>query len=227
MTGISSLLRLSLMLCFCNSQIDTMKIKMIRKPNANNDLVELDCETNYQDYGVYWIRQNNAYHPRFILYVNSRSQLAKKIPGYEVAKSGNTYKLKVQNFTNKDEGIYNCIVLYNQILYFSSGLPVFLPVRTTPAPTTQRHAPDTPHPNHQDITNECNELSDDKIADPFDGLKIPCNPYIWIPLSGGCFLLLITLIIIITVCSDPRRRRRRCQCKRPLNGTNGKPIMPR
>lgn len=228
MDRVSSLLVLSLILCCCSSQIKTMKIKMISKsPESINARVEMDCEVTHPDVGVYWIRQSYSHNPHFILYANSRSQLAPGEQTYEISRSGNTYKLIVKRFKNGDEGIYHCIVLRNQQLYFSAGLPVFLPVRTTPAPTTQRPAPETPNSNNQHITSEPDKCSDITIAEPFGNLMLPCDPYIWIPLSGGCFLLLITLVITITVCCDPRRRRRRCQCKRPLNGTNGKPTMPR
>ncbi|XP_015278213.1 PREDICTED: T-cell surface glycoprotein CD8 alpha chain-like [Gekko japonicus] len=227
MARVSSLLRLSLILCYCSSQINTMKIKMVSKPEAINARVELDCETKYPDHGVYWIHQNNSKEPKFILYIKSRPQSVPNDQPYDISKSGNTYKLIVKAFKKQDEGIYNCIVLHNQVLHFSPDLPVYLPVRTTQAPTTQRRAPETPNPNNQHITNGPNKCSDATVTVPYDGLMLPCEPYIWMPLSGGCFLLLITLVITITVCCDPRRRRRRCQCKRPLNGTNGKPTVPR
>ncbi|KAL8176259.1 UNVERIFIED_CONTAM: hypothetical protein K2H54_027353 [Gekko kuhli] len=174
---------------------------MVSKPEAINARVELDCETKYPELGVYWIHQNkNNKEPNFILYINSRSQSVPNNHHYEISKSGSTYKLIVKAFKNQDEGIYNCIVLRNQVLYFSPDLPVFLPVRTTQAPTTQRHAPETPYPNNRHITNGPNKCSDVTIADPYDGLMLPCEPYIWIPLSGGCFLLLITFVVTITVC---------------------------
>nr|XP_056720571.1 T-cell surface glycoprotein CD8 alpha chain [Euleptes europaea] len=214
---------------YCSSQINSMKIKMISKPpEAIDSRVELDCEADFSESGVYWIRQNNGHNPHFILYVNSRSQVTSNDrQDYEVSKSGNTYKLIVRRFKKKDEGIYNCMIFRNQYLHFSSGLSVFLPVRTTQAPTTQRHAPETPNTNNHQFTNEPSKCPDVTLADPYGGLVVPCNPYIWIPLSGGCCLLLISLVITMIVCCDPRRRRRRCQCKRPLNGTNGKPSIPR
>ncbi|XP_060111900.1 T-cell surface glycoprotein CD8 alpha chain isoform X2 [Heteronotia binoei] len=228
MVRVSSILRLSLILCYCSSQIITMKIKMISKPpEAINARVELDCEAKYSDAGVYWILQKNDHSPKSILYVSSRSKPVPDNQDYEISKSGSSYKLTVKAFKAKDEGIYSCSVLHNQALHLSKRLPVFLPVTTTPAPTTQQHAPKPLNPNDRHITSEPNKCSENTVTDPYDGLMLPCDPYIWIPLSSGCFLLFITLVITFTVCCDPRRRRRRCQCKRPLNGTNGKPTMPR
>lgn len=98
-----------------------------KSPESINARVEMDCEVTHPDVGVYWIRQSYSHNPHFILYANSRSQLAPGEQTYEISRSGNTYKLIVKRFKNGDEGIYHCIVLRNQQLYFSAGLPVFLP----------------------------------------------------------------------------------------------------
>ncbi|XP_054850649.1 T-cell surface glycoprotein CD8 alpha chain-like isoform X2 [Eublepharis macularius] len=229
MASFSSLLRVSLILCYCTSQFNAMKIKMINKaPQDINARVELDCETSFPDAGVSWMLQRNDRSLHSILYINSRSRVTpENTPNYEATRNGNTYKLIVKKFKNQDEGIYYCIVFRNQVIHFSSGLSVFLPVRTTQAPTTQRRGPEEPNINNPHITSEPKKCSDATVPNPHESLMFRCDPYIWIPLSGGCFILLITLVITLTVCCDPRRRRRTCQCKRPLNGTNGKLTVPR
>ncbi|XP_053886303.1 T-cell surface glycoprotein CD8 alpha chain-like isoform X2 [Malaclemys terrapin pileata] len=58
---------------------------------------------------------------------------------------------------------------------------------------------------------------------PKKGLGLSCDFYIWVPLTSACLLLLIALLATITVCQKTRRRR--CKCKRPMNGSNGKPSM--
>ncbi|KAG6925384.1 CD8a molecule [Chelydra serpentina] len=59
---------------------------------------------------------------------------------------------------------------------------------------------------------------------PKKGMDLSCDFYIWVPLASACLLLLIALLATITVCQKTRRRR--CKCKRPMNGSNGKPSMP-
>ncbi|XP_065453317.1 T-cell surface glycoprotein CD8 alpha chain isoform X2 [Chrysemys picta bellii] len=58
---------------------------------------------------------------------------------------------------------------------------------------------------------------------PKKGLGLSCDFYIWVPLTSACLLLLIALLATITVCQKTRRRM--CKCKRPMNGSNGKPSM--
>uniref|UniRef100_A0ACB8EVN7 Uncharacterized protein n=1 Tax=Sphaerodactylus townsendi TaxID=933632 RepID=A0ACB8EVN7_9SAUR len=147
---------------YCSSETDFIKIKMIRNPSETiSARVELDCEPKMADSGVYWVRQDSSNYLHNLLYVTARSEkFPKTTPNYEVSRSGNSYKLIVTRFEDQDRGIYHCATLHNRKLYFSSGLRIFWPVRTTQAPTTQRRALETPNTNKQRITSEPSKCPD-------------------------------------------------------------------
>ncbi|XP_053217812.1 T-cell surface glycoprotein CD8 alpha chain [Podarcis raffonei] len=182
-------------------------------PHASKTPVELKCEASKMDVGVYWVRQNSDLSTHFILYMSSRSRSPQEtVRGYIASKSSDNYLLRIVSFGKEYEGIYFCLLFYNQVVHFSSGLKVYLPKATTIAPQVS-----TPS---ERLTTTMG-LPHSTASGPDDDVMFRCDLYIWAPLAGGCFLLLVLLVITLSVCCDPRRRRRRCRCKKPLNGTNG------
>ncbi|NWW78221.1 CD8A protein, partial [Climacteris rufus] len=125
---------------------------------------------------------------------------------FEASKDKATYRLVVKSFTPQDEGNYFCVMNINQMLHFSPGQPVFLPVTTTVAPTTSRPTP------MSGITEDPNFQTPGPERRMPDELNSFCHIFIWVPLSGACLLLLIALVVTIVLCQ--RTRRRRCKCKR-------------
>ncbi|OPJ70778.1 T-cell surface glycoprotein CD8 alpha chain-like [Patagioenas fasciata monilis] len=220
------LLLLALRLCCLGMQVQgyrmTVKFRdsSIRHPRLGQRL-ELECQTAKEDSGVFWVRMDRARTLHFIVYISSLGRITfegnqKTSTRFEVAKDRSFYWLVVKSFELQDEGNYFCLMYSNQVLYFSPSKPAFLPVTTTPAPTTQGSAtkeepsPTTPDP----------DTSKKKEPDFF------CDIFIWVPLAGACALLLLALAVTVMLCQ--RTRRRRCRCKRPVNGKpNVKPSVPR
>ncbi|CAI5789849.1 T-cell surface glycoprotein CD8 alpha chain [Podarcis lilfordi] len=216
MTRFFSLLwPVGLILCCWWPQANSMvRMKLTGNvPQASKTPVELKCETSKMDVGVYWVRQNPDLSTHFILYMPPRSRSPQEtVRGYTASKFSDYYQLRIVSFGKEYEGIYFCLLFNNQVVYFSSGLKVYLPKATTIAPQVS-----TPS---EGLTTTM-RLPHSTASDPDDDVMFPCELYIWAPLAGGCFLLLVLLVITLSVCCDPRRRRRRCRCKKPLNGTNG------
>nr|XP_020651671.1 T-cell surface glycoprotein CD8 alpha chain isoform X1 [Pogona vitticeps] len=210
--------------CFLFQEISmetSMEISMISTaPVALNTAVELKCINKKHDTGVYWFLQKKDYTTHFILYISVLSKISGNARGYQTSKNGDYYKLTITSFKEEHQGIYYCLSFRNQGLYFSSGLQVYLPERTTKPPTVPVQVPT--HSKGKDMGYPV-----PPTTEIFESTEFPCEVYIWAPLAGGCFLLLILLLITLSVCCDPRRRRRRCKCKRPMNGTNGVHPLPR
>ncbi|NXS11564.1 CD8A protein, partial [Neodrepanis coruscans] len=173
--------------------------------------LELECQTG-RDSGVFWVRQDKSGTLHFIVFISSISRATfkgnqKTSTRFETSKDKSVYRLVVKSFTPQDEGNYFCLMNINQMLYFSPGLPAFLPVTTTVAPTTTE--PTTLH----GITEEDSSITTpDPESSMEKDLDFSCNIVIWIPLASSCLLLLIALAITIVLCQ--RTRRRRCRCKR-------------
>ncbi|NXF03319.1 CD8A protein, partial [Smithornis capensis] len=168
--------------------------------------LELECQTN-RDSGAFWVRQDKSGTLHFIVFISSISRATfagneKTSTRFEASKDKSLYRLVVKSFSPQDEGNYFCLMNINQMLHFSRGLPAFLPVTTTPGPTTQ-HGTTEKDPY---LRNQDPESSMEK------DLNFSCGLVIWVPLAGACLLLLIALTITIVLCQQTRRRR--CRCKR-------------
>ncbi|NXO13628.1 CD8A protein, partial [Oriolus oriolus] len=173
--------------------------------------LELECHTE-RDSGVFWIHQDKSGTLRFIVFVNSVSRATfssdqRASPGhFEASKDNKIFRLVVKSFTPQDEGNYFCVMIFNQVLFFSHGQPAFLPVTTTVAPSTPGPTP------KRGITADQNLKTPDPERRMQEELNFSCHIFIWVPLAGACLLLLIALVITIVLCQ--RTRRRRCRCKR-------------
>nr|AAW63064.1 T cell antigen CD8 alpha chain [Cairina moschata] len=233
MTDASPALLLLLSLGLCCPGAQGQRITVTAKfynsksthPQSGKSL-ELEC-TNSQDSGVSWIRQDKAGTLHFIVYISALSKPTFEgnqmtSSRYGVSKSGRSYRLTVTSFKAQDEGIYFCTVNYNQVLYFSSGLPAFFPVTTTAAPVTSV-SPTTQgsRVTKRDVCLQSHEAETSKEKK----LNFFCEIFIWVPLAAACLLLFIALVITIVLCQKTRRRR--CRCKRPANGKpKMKPKVP-
>ncbi|XP_027487818.1 T-cell surface glycoprotein CD8 alpha chain-like, partial [Corapipo altera] len=204
------LLLLTLGLCYpgIHGQMYEMKVRFrdsITQLRVGQRL-ELECQTDKKDSGMFWVHQDKSGTLHFIVFISSLSRVTfngnQRTPTrFEASKDNTIYWLVVKSFTQQDEGNYFCLANINQMLYFSPGLPAFLPVITTPGPTTQRG-----------ITGKDSDI---KTPDPESRTKKDLNSFcdgvIWVPLAGACLLLLIALAITILQCTKTRRRRRRCK----------------
>ncbi|KFP77726.1 T-cell surface glycoprotein CD8 alpha chain, partial [Acanthisitta chloris] len=173
--------------------------------------LEMECQTD-RDSGTFWIRQDKAGTLHFIVFISSLSRVTfegnqKTSPRFEASRDNSFYRLVVKSFTPQDQGKYFCLMINNQMMYFSPGQPVFFPVTTTPEPMA-------PEPTTQrGITEKDPYL---KTPDPDSSMEkklmMFCDIMIWAPLAASCLLLLIALTITIVLCQQTRRRR--CRCKR-------------
>ncbi|XP_070583623.1 T-cell surface glycoprotein CD8 alpha chain isoform X2 [Erythrolamprus reginae] len=192
---------LALNLCRCESETDGIEITMSSSPPQTfGTKVEFKCDTNYMDAGVFWVIQKSNGNLRFIAHITSRS---KEIPGllegYGSTKAGSFYQLTIASFQEKHEGTYFCVRHRNQKLLFSSGILVYLPVKTTTVlPTTPKR-----------ISTTVKRLIKENMKCPNStaigttntkSTMFSCELYIWVPLAGVSLLLLITLIIVISLC---------------------------
>ncbi|KAM6450398.1 T-cell surface glycoprotein CD8 alpha chain isoform 2-T2 [Liasis olivaceus] len=221
----AKILSLLWLLGCCRSQTDTIDIKMISNPpRAFGTKVEFKCESSYMDAGVFWILQKSDGTHHFISHVTSRSKEATGIlTGYKSSKTGNYYQLTIASFQEEHEATYYCVCHRNQKLLFSSGTPVYRPVKTTTMrPTTSQQIVVT---SKGLVREEAMKCPNSTVIAKTNPEIISCEFYIWVPLAGVSLLLLI-LVIIISVCCGPRRSRRKCKCKRPTNGTNGTHTKP-
>ncbi|XP_015687013.1 T-cell surface glycoprotein CD8 alpha chain [Protobothrops mucrosquamatus] len=217
-----------LILCCCVFETDLLEIKMIsNSPQTFGTKVEFKCETDYIDAGVFWVLQklNNKLH--FIAHVTSRSREIKgNLEGYKSTKNGNYYQLTIASFEEKHEGTYFCMRHRNQMLSFSSGILVHLPVKTTTVlPTIPQQISVTTKELIKEEAMKCPN-STVIVTTNTKSTMFSCELYVWVPLAGVSLLLLITLIIVISLCCGPRRSRRKCKCIRPTNGTNGTHMKP-
>ena len=116
--------------------------------------LELECQTD-RDSGAFWIHQDKRGTLHFIVFISSVSRITFSrgqgtSPRFEASKHSSTYLLVVKSFTPQDEGNYFCMMNFNQMLFFSSGQPAFLPGQQHLHPTSLSPAkmPSTscPHP---------------------------------------------------------------------------------
>lgn len=126
--------------------------------------LELECQTG-RDSGAFWLRQDKSGTLHFIVFINSMSRATfsdhRTSSRFEASKHNTIFLLVVKSFTPQDEGNYFCMMIYNQMLFFSPGQPAFLP--------GQQHL----HPT---------SLSSDKMPStscpcPFSQLSLPQTPF--------------------------------------------------
>ncbi|NXA75037.1 CD8A protein, partial [Thryothorus ludovicianus] len=213
-TSPALLLLLALGFCCPGIHGHSLQIKL-RSPKDITQLqvgqmLELECRTD-KNRGVFWIHQDKRGNLHFIVFINSMSKATfegnqKTSARFEASNKNMIYWLVVKSFTPQDEGKYFCLMIDNQMLYFSPGQPAFLPVDSTVAPTTC--APTSTHR----ITEDPNLKTPDPGSKMQEDLDFFCHIFIWIPLAGACLLLLIALVITLVLCQNTRRRR--CRCKR-------------
>ncbi|NXC60421.1 CD8A protein, partial [Aleadryas rufinucha] len=205
----SPALLLLLALGFCEYGHGVRSPKDITQLRVGQRL-ELECQTD-RDSGASWIRQDKSGTLHFIVFINSVSRATfssdlRTSSRFEASKDSTIYRLAVKSFTPQDEGKYFCVMIFNQMMYFSPGQLAFLPVTTTVAPTTCEPTP------KRGITEDPNLKTPDPERRMQEELNFFCHIFIWIPLAGACLLLLIALVITIVLCQ--RTRTRRCRCKR-------------
>ncbi|NWT14661.1 CD8A protein, partial [Vireo altiloquus] len=206
----SPALLLLLALGFCEYGHGVKSPKDITQLRVGQRL-ELECHTG-RDSGASWIRQDKSGTLHFIVSISSLSRITfssdqrTASERFEASKDNTIFRLVVKSFTPQDEGNYFCMMIYNQVMFFSRGQPAFLPVTTTVAPTTC--GPTDKH----GITEDLNLQTPDPERRMQEELDFSCHIFIWVPLAGACLLLLIALVITIVLCRQTRRRR--CRCKR-------------
>uniref|UniRef100_A0A8B9SIZ4 T-cell surface glycoprotein CD8 alpha chain n=1 Tax=Anas platyrhynchos TaxID=8839 RepID=A0A8B9SIZ4_ANAPL len=223
MTDASPALLLLLSLGLCCPGAQGQRITVTAKfynsktthPQSGEPL-ELEC-TNSQDSGVTWIREDKDGTLHFIVYISTLSKPTFKenqmtSSHFGTFKSGKSYRLTVNSFKAEDEGIYFCTIKFNQVLYFSSGLPAFFPVTTTAAPV-KTVPPTTPgsQVTKRDVCLQSHEAETSKEKE----LNYLCEIFAWVPLTGACLLVLLILVITIVLNQAMKRRR----------PANGKPKM--
>ncbi|NXG41805.1 CD8A protein, partial [Psilopogon haemacephalus] len=160
--------------------------------------LELECLPHKEDSGAFWVRQDKSGTLHFIVFISHMNKATfegsqKTSPRFQAEKVSRSYQLQVKSFQPQDEGNYFCLVISNQVLYFSRGLPAFLPATTTPAAATTQ-----PGTTQQD---PCPESPDTGRAAgrgrAMAELSFSCDIFIWIPLAGACLLLLIALLVTV------------------------------
>uniref|UniRef100_A0A8C5TFM4 Immunoglobulin V-set domain-containing protein n=1 Tax=Malurus cyaneus samueli TaxID=2593467 RepID=A0A8C5TFM4_9PASS len=210
----SPALLLLLALGLCCPGIHGQPVMRVRSHNDITQLrvgqrLELECHTD-RDSGAFWIRQDKSGTLHFIVFISSLNRptfmdhsLSSR---FEARKESQIYHLAVKSFTAQDEGKYFCLMNFNQMLFFSNGLPLFLPATPTVAPTTPRSTP------KWGTTEDPNPKTPDPGTRMQEEMNFLCHTLIWIPLAGACLLLLIALVITTVLCQQTRKRR--CRCKR-------------
>ncbi|NXM26478.1 CD8A protein, partial [Oxyruncus cristatus] len=129
------LLLLALALC-CPGIHGQMYRMKVRFRNTITQLqlgqrLELECQPD-RDSGAFWVRQDKRGTLHFIVFISSLSRATfkgnqKTSTRFEASKNNRFYRLVVKSFTQQDEGNYFCLTNFNQMLYFSHGLPAFFP----------------------------------------------------------------------------------------------------
>ncbi|NXN64108.1 CD8A protein, partial [Himantopus himantopus] len=138
MTGSPTLLLL-LALGLCCTGIQGQRYSMTARfrdrstthPRLGQPL-ELECLTDKEDSGAFWVRQDKDGTLHFIVFISSISRTTfagnqKTSTHFEARKDSKFYRLVVKSFTPQDEGNYFCLMNSNQVLYFSPSQPVFFP----------------------------------------------------------------------------------------------------
>ncbi|NWW03949.1 CD8A protein, partial [Oreocharis arfaki] len=192
------LLLLALGLCEYGHRA-SLEIK-VRSPKDITQLrvgqrLELDCETD-RDSGAFWIHQDKSGTLRFIVFINSMSRATfsrgqRTSPQrFEVSSDKTIFRLAVKSFTPQDEGNYFCMVIFNQMMYFSPRQPAFLPgqqlLHSTSLSPAKMSSTSCPCPFSQPRMQE--------------DLDYFCLIFLWVPLAGLCLLLLQLLAITIMLC---------------------------
>ncbi|XP_051474271.1 T-cell surface glycoprotein CD8 alpha chain-like [Apus apus] len=169
----------------------------IKHPREGEQL-ELECLTNKDDSGMFWIRQDMGGTLHFIVFISSLSRTTferneRTSTRFWAWKDGTIYRLVVKSFTPQDEGNYFCLMNSNQMLYFSF-VPAFFLVTTTAALTTAAAT------NQTDITRDPCLKSPAPDTSKEKELNYFCDILIWVHLSVTCLLLLLALAITIMLC---------------------------
>ncbi|NWS19223.1 CD8A protein, partial [Pachyramphus minor] len=163
--------------------------------------LELECQTDKKDSGMFWVRQDKSGTLHFIVFISSLSRVTfernqRTSTRFEASKNTTFYWLVVKSFTQQDEGNYFCLVNINQMLYFSHGLPAFFPGQQ--------------HLHHSTSLSSGKLPSTSSLAGPFfsipaetpmqEELNLFCHTFIWVPLTGLCLLILQLLVTTIVLC---------------------------
>ncbi|NXS63117.1 CD8A protein, partial [Brachypteracias leptosomus] len=209
------LLFLTLGLCEYGHRAYKMSVKFRDSSTSHlqeGQRLELECLSGKEDSGVFWIRLDKGGTLHFIAFITSLSKLTfegsmKTSTRFEARRDGRFYRLTVKSFRPQDEGNYFCLMISNQVLYFSPGQPAFFSGQQYLHPTSLSSAkiPST-FCSGPFLFSTPAETSKEKQLNFF------CDIVIWVPLAGASLLLLIALTVTITLCQQTRRRR--CRCKR-------------
>ncbi|XP_038608140.1 T-cell surface glycoprotein CD8 alpha chain [Tachyglossus aculeatus] len=203
--------------------------------------VDLKCEIlGTSQTGLSWVHQRpvkpnqNAMAPTFLVFFSGTVKTIRKAEGLDrslEAKrlSSASFQVTLKDFQEKDEGHYYCVVAYNQALYFSRSMSVFLKGPATTRPPVPRTTTARPDPLNVTRTtpalSNCQDRpSSKKSLNQRWFWDFSCDLYIWGPLAGGCVVLLIALLTTIIICKKSRRRV--CRCARPLSRPPRKPGVP-
>ncbi|XP_032542540.1 T-cell surface glycoprotein CD8 alpha chain-like [Chiroxiphia lanceolata] len=193
------LLLLTLGLCYpgIHGQMYEMKVRfrdIITQLQVGQQL-ELECQTDKKDSGMFWVHQDKSGTLHFIVFISSLFRVTFKgnqrtSTRFEASKHNTIYRLVVKSFTQQDEGNYFCLMNINQMLYFSPIFSAFLPVTTTPGLITQHSITEK---------DPCIKTPDPETTMQ-EELNSFCHIFIWVPLTGLCLLILQLLMITIMLC---------------------------
>ncbi|XP_053556293.1 T-cell surface glycoprotein CD8 alpha chain [Bombina bombina] len=135
-----------------------------------HSLVKIDCRLeswDSPDHGVFWFRQKKDISLESILFLSptNRKTLADiKFQKFDAKKSSG-FMLEINDFDDKDQGTYYCMINKNSVLYFSNGFDLYYLAATTKKPTTTQAT-------HLKTQTPKENSCDCKSVNPGDGQQV-------------------------------------------------------